>query len=401
MPASAHAPMPREVRGLDAEEKFEISRLSVCHIVSGDVWGGAEAQVASLLKELHREPGLTLRAIVLNEGRLAQELRDAGIEVKLIAEREKRFPQIFLEAARYLKDKQVQLLHSHRYKENLLALLLSRRRGIRFLVRTQHGRMEAHAGFKGLKQRFYYAADAQLARHFADKVISVSNDLTGYLEKFLAPRQIAVIRNGIDLNEVRCELTPAAAKQRLGVPEDAPVVGIACRLQRVKRLDLFLRAAGKIAERLPDAIFLIAGEGPEEDSLGELVQRFGLEGRVRLLGHRSDAYAVLRAMDVLLITSDHEGLPMVLLESLALGVPVVSRRIGGIPEVIQDRVSGLLVPTGNPDALAEACFAILRDHRLAKTLAEAGTKVVAEDYSSSRNAADVLELYRSLAKQAR
>lgn len=378
------------------EKHSRLPMVSVCHIASGDVWGGAEVQVATLARQLSNHPSIALCVILLNEGRLAQELRENGVEVKVISEKGKQFLQVFAEAAEFLKDKKIEILHSHRYKENLLALLLARRLRIAHLVRTQHGRPERFPGFMGLKQWLYYAMDRQLAKYTADRVICVSSDLTSYLKTHLSQEKIAVIHNGIDLKDVHSDLSPAAAKKRLNLSEDATVFGVACRLQPVKRLDLFLLTASHIAEQLPDAVFLIAGAGREEVQLGKLIQNSNLQGRVFLLGHRDDPYAVLRAMDVMLITSDHEGLPMVLLEAMAIGVPVVSRKVGGIPEVIQDRVSGLLVSSADPSILAGACLSIVKDQRFRSSLVQAARNVVARDYSSAKNAGDVVRLYRSL-----
>jgi glycosyltransferase involved in cell wall biosynthesis len=372
-----------------------VHAISVCHIASGDGWGGAEAQIATLLKSLAERCDVRLCAILLNDLRLAQELRKSGVDVKIISESEKSFPRILMESAEYLRGRGVQVLHSHRYKENLLALLLALRYPVR-LVRTQHGQPEPHTGFSGLKQGFVYAVDRQIAKYAADHVISVSSDLTGYLQGHVSPKKITIVRNGISLDRVRSSLSPSEAKQRLFIRADAPVIGIATRLTAIKRLDLFVATAACISKTLPNARFVIAGGGAEENRLRQLIQQVGMEHEILLPGHRADIYDVMRAMDILLLTSDHEGLPMVLLESMALGIPVVSRQVGGIPEVIEDGVTGCLVSSDSPVSLARVCVSLLRDPERRRRIADGARSEVEQNYSAEQNSADIAQIYKSL-----
>lgn len=369
--------------------------VSVCHIASGDAWGGAETQIATLLKSLAQRNDMRVCAIVLNDLRLAQELREAGIEIKVVPETTKSFPAIVRESALFLRGRRTQIIHSHRYKENLLAMLLGYRYPVR-LVRTQHGQPEPYTGFSGLKQRFVYAIDRQIARYAADRVISVSSDLTRYLQSHVANSKIAVVHNGISLDLVRSSFSKAEAKQSLFIRTDAPVVGIATRLTAIKRLDLFVASAICVVKAIPTARFVVAGSGAQESILRELIRQADLEHQILLLGHRADIHDVMQAMDLMLLTSDHEGLPMAMLEAMALGVPIVSRKVGGIPEVIQDGVNGRLVDTDSPDELANVCTSLLLDEKLRAQLGANARRVVEENYSAERNAAEVVRLYRAL-----
>jgi glycosyltransferase involved in cell wall biosynthesis len=174
------------------------------------------------------------------------------------------------------------------------------------------------------------------------------------------------------------------------------VIGTAGRLDTVKRLDIFLAAAQQIAASQPNARFIIAGEGKKASSLRGLAHTLGVQDSVLFLGHRSDIYDVLRAMDIFVLCSDHEGLPMALLEALYLGVPVVARPVGGIAEVIQDGFNGIWLRSSEPSALAEACLQILRDDVRRNQVARAGAGVVAKKFTADRSADQVAQLYRSL-----
>ncbi|HET7841070.1 MAG TPA: glycosyltransferase family 4 protein [Terriglobia bacterium] len=372
-------------------------RIAVCHVASGDLWAGAEVQIATLLRMLARRQDFELSAMVLNPGRLADEILGCGIDVSIIPESQRNFVSILSGAERFLKPKGIQILHSHRYKENLLASLVARRCEIPTVVRTQHGLSEPLDGFKGMKQQFIQTLDRFVARRATDRVICVSSEMRGHLAQKFDTRKLVVIPNGVDLAIVRSEMSVAEAKERLGIPRDFHVLGTAGRIEPIKRLDIFLDAAKIISGELPDARFIIVGTGRAEAALRDKVRHLQLGERVKFLGHREDIYDVLRAMDVLVLCSDHEGLPMILLEALALGVVVVARAVGGIPEVIVHNTAGVLVHDSDPKSLAQACRNVLSDKMSAARLAQAGMKLVAEKFSAEATAAATASLYNQLA----
>jgi glycosyltransferase involved in cell wall biosynthesis len=369
-----------------------MSQISVCHIASGDHWGGAEVQVATLLRRLREYSELQLSAIVLNRGRLAEELEKLQIDVKVIPQNQNSFRRIYSVALEFLQPRNVHVLHSHRYKENLLAMLLARQCGTSNQVRTLHGHPEPG----GAKHKLVYLMDRVTGRLAADAVVSVSNDLTRYISTYIAPDKIAVIPNGIDLEQVQSSLSRKAAKKKLGLAEGVPVIGTVSRLEPVKRLDLFLSAAMNIQLQLKNAVFLVVGDGSQEKSLRSLIRGSNIEGRVHFLGHRDDVCDVMRAMDILLITSDREGLPLAVLEAMALGVPVVARKVGGISEVLEDEISGMLVSSSEPQALSRACVRVLRNETLKDRMIRAARIQVEEKFSATRNADEMLTLYRRL-----
>jgi len=372
------------------------AKLGVCHIASGDRWAGAEVQLTALLKGLWQSPDLKLFAIFLNEGRLADEVRKIGIDVCVFDEAEQSFFQILSGAVRFLVGKNVQVLHSHRYKENLLAAVLVRRCHVPIHVCSRHGAPEPFKGWRGLKQGAIQALDRQVALRATDCVISVSNELRAQLTSGLTTTKVVTIHNGIDEDKVFSRFTKSEAKQRLGVSPGCAIIGTAGRLDPVKRLDIFLNATKQIADALPDTRFVIAGDGAETSRLQDLAARVGLSEQIQFLGHRDDIYDVIRAMDIFVLCSEHEGLPMALLEALYLGVPVVARPVGGIVEVIQDGVSGVWLPSAEPVDLASACISLLCDESRRDSLAQAGAAVVARGFTARHTVEQTRALYRSL-----
>jgi L-malate glycosyltransferase len=369
--------------------------LGVCHIASGDRWAGAETQLLGLLKELRKIPNLRLSAIFLNEGRPAVEARKLGIDVCVSDESRQSFLQIFSAASRFLANKNIQVLHSHRYKENFLAALLALRCHVPVHVSSSHGAPEPFKGLRGLKQSAIRALDRQVALHATERIISVSNELREQLIRRIPAAKVVTIHNGIDEEAVVSPLTAAEAKKRLGVPVDCPVVGTAGRLERVKRLDVFLAAAKQVVGDLPDIRFVIAGDGAEASRLRRLVTDLELGERVLFIGHRDDIYDVIRAMDIFVLCSDHEGLPMALLEALFLGVAVVARPVGGVAEVIQDGVSGVWVRSADPKDLAQACVSLLQDGPRRDLLARAGAALVSAKFTARNTAKQIAAFYHA------
>jgi L-malate glycosyltransferase len=374
------------------------SRISICHVSAGGAWAGAEVQVATLLRALSKRSEVILHAIVLHEGRLAHELRSFGATVQVVSDQQKSFPRVIFECSEFMKSRKIQILHSHNYKENLIALLLSRICRVPHLVRTEHGHPEPYSAVRNPKHRCVLEADRLAAKYTTARIVSVSSDLGEYWKRRVDPRRVTVLHNAVDLERVNSTLSPAEAKQRLGISGDSFVVGIAARLECIKRHDLFVATASYLAERIPKSNFVIAGGGRQKESLQRLIFDAGLQDRVALLGERNDVYDVLRAMDGLLICSDHEGIPMVMLEAMALGVAVVSRKVGGIPEVIRDGITGILVPSGTPEELGRACMSIFEKPRWRANLTRVACDEIHQRYSAHKNAATVLELYQSICR---
>lgn len=370
--------------------------IRVCHIDSGDLWAGAEVNTTTLLKALARNREVRLSVILLNEGEMARRLRSYGIEVEVIPESQHGFFEIFTGAARFLRGRPTDILHSHRYKENLLAAMLARRCGIPYLVSTRHGAPEPFQGWRHIKHVAVRYLDHLVARHFADRVVSLSDEMRNGLLRHLPNDKVVTIRTGIDTELVRSELTNGEAKCKLGIPEATRVVGYVGRLVPIKRLDIFFQAAKQMADQDPTLEFVIAGDGPEEARLRMLARELGLRDRVRFLGHRGDVYDVFRALDVFVLCSDHEGLPRSVLEALHLGVPAVARPVGGISEVIEDGVCGVLVNSADAGALADACVALLADEQRRKQLAAAGACLVERKFSIERAASEMASLYGKL-----
>lgn len=187
-----------------------------------------------------------------------------------------------------------------------------------------------------------------------------------------------------------------SVRAEFGISSGAPLVGIIARLTEQKDHDNFLHAAKIILRDQPEAKFLVVGEGPLAESLKALSLSLGIDRSVIFCGNRSDIPAVMSALDVLVFSSRWEGLPVALLEGMASSLPVVSTRVGGVPGVIQNGETGVLVPPADSQSLADACLLLIKDPALREKMGQAGNIHVRANYGMDGMVEKIANLYRSL-----
>ncbi len=375
--------------------------LRICHVMTADLWAGAEVQLATTASFLAERPDVRVSAVLFNDGPLAQALRRLGIDVTIVDEARLGAARIVMFLAGLLAERQIDLVHTHRYKDTVLGTIAAKLAGVPHVIRTVHGLREPMTGWDQLKFRGYELLDHAILRCFADRVIAVSQRMADSLtDSGYAPPMLTRIHNGIDLRRVVVRRTPADLKRELGLAPETIVIGTVGRLAAVKGHDTFLRAARLILDDEPRARFVIAGGGPLEDDLVGLAKQIGIDGACRFLGPRADACDVMAAMDVFVLPSLNEGLPMAVLEAMALARPVVASEVGGVPEVVRPRETGLLVPPGDICALAAACLSLARDPEWARQLGAAGRRVVEAEFSRERNGQALIETYHGVRRRS-
>jgi glycosyltransferase involved in cell wall biosynthesis len=212
-----------------------------------------------------------------------------------------------------------------------------------------------------------------------DAFIGVADAHGRYLvesEGFPADK-VHVAPNGVDIRRFRF-LPASRAKLRaeLGIAADAPVCGVVAAQRPEKNLHLFLEAAARVRKQLPEARFMLVGDGPERESLEAHARRLGVREEVFFLGTRNDIPQVLSAMDLFGLTSDNEASPVSILEAMCCGRPVVATNVGSISESVQDGFSGILVEPGDVDAMSQAWLAILANHRRGRQMGRIGREAV-------------------------
>ena len=374
------------------------ARLRVCHVLSADLWAGAEVQVATLASYLAECPEVRLSVVVFNDGPLACELRRRGIDVVVISERDHHAFRIVALLAAHFRARRVEIVHTHRYKDNLLATVAAKIARVPHIIRTVHGLTEPMRGWARLKYRALETIDRLALSNFADVVIAVSRHTAAALRQSgYRPPSLRPIHNGIDMANVRAVRSRHAVRRELGIAPEAVLIGTAARLTAVKAQDDLLHAARLMLDQRPDFRFVVVGDGPEESRLKAIAADAGIGDRVVFTGARRDVPDLVAAMDVFVLSSLDEGMPMALLEAMTLGTPVVATAVGGVTELIEHDANGLLVPARDPRALADACIALASNPRSALALAARARETIERGFSREANGAQVLDTYRAVA----
>ena len=288
------------------------------------------------------------------------------------------------------------IVHTHTAKAGMLGRLAARAAGVPVVVHTFHGHV-LRGYFGPLTTTLYRAMERRLGAS-SDVLVAVSDAVKRDLVALgVAPAtKIRVIPLGLDLEPLAGVLPRGSLRAEAGVPEGAPLVGIVGRLAPIKDVGTFLRAAAAARVAAPAARFAVVGDGEERARLEAERGRLGLEDSVFFHGWRRDMAAVYGDLDVVVNCSRNEGTPVALIEALAAARPVVATRIGGTPDLLGDGRRGLLVPPGDPGALAAGILDALRRSEPVLARAREGQAYVLAHHSSRRLVDDVDSLYREL-----
>ncbi len=371
--------------------------IKVVHIASGDLWAGAEVQLYNLVKELHKCDDVSVSVILLNHGILEQKLLEKNIGVTVFNEAELSAPHIFRGVLRAVGKERPDLIHTHRFKENIIGSLVALFSPNTFSLRTCHGAQEVTYPFWQLHKAIVHMLDRICGRYLQKRVVSVSEELTQKLEKIFCKDKLVTITNGIDINDVLTrskEITPIAKQS------ERIKIAFVGRLVAVKRVELFVKVANALLQQDPSLYeFYIFGDGPLKDKVKDLIKESGHEHAIFLMGFKENVPSYLAAMDLLLVTSLHEGLPMVVLESLALKVPIIATAVGGIPAALDNGNAGTVVAARRPQQEFVSMiknFALNREPFTLK--AEAGFDFVQNRMSANKMAKEYMSLYGAVLK---
>jgi glycosyltransferase involved in cell wall biosynthesis len=290
-----------------------------------------------------------------------------------------------------ITSQQIDLVHTHGVRAGILGQYAAYRAGRCPVVATIHNSQDPHSR---LFQVFRFL-QTYLNRAAVDHIITVSQALKEEIIKFESTpsEKITVVYNGIDLGQYHPshELDPEV--RVAGLPDSLPVIGAVARLEPHKGLKTLVEAVPLIEKDFGPVSLAIIGDGPERPLMERLIRQLGLSGRVVLAGFRNDVPELLPGFDLVAIPSLQEGLSILAIEALACGCPVVASRVGGLPEIIRDGHTGLLVPPCDPPALAEAIIRVLNNRQLAAQLGKAGRRLVENQFTRARMIAGTEEIY--------
>ena len=376
-------------------------RLRVCFVVNNLDVGGLEKVVLSLINGLDRRRFDPSLVCLLGQGKLFSELLLPPDRVLVVDKGRRRppldfDPTVLGHIAQFFRRTQVEVVHTHNVAPLVFGGLARRLAWSSApLVYSEHNQIYSATPAQRRRFRAYV--------RLADHVVAVSADLQTSLARDFA-RPSRVIHNGVDGTRFRAASDDPAVRARtrlaLGCAEGDFVVGTGVVLSPQKGVTHLLGAAKRVLARAPDARFLVAGEGPNRPELERQAAALGLGDRLRFVGYRRDIPDFLSALDLYVLPSLWEGLPLSLLEALAAGKPVVATAVGGNPEIVEDGVGGRLVPPRDEAALADAILRVRGDEALRRAVSERNRARFERHFSLEAMLAGHETLYDELARRA-
>lgn len=370
-------------------------RIRVVQVMATGTNGGAQEHVFNLVSRL--DPArFDVSIVSLSPGSSARKLARHGWPVMVVDEPDDVLATAMLTA--HLDDLRPDVVHNHMHRAEIVGTKAA-------IALGETGRRRPWVVSTVHSSRVRPAEDQAELRRLTvemDRLVVVSDAID---EKVVAEGRVAAprvrVHNGVDLERFDHQGPCCTLRAEYGIPADAPIVGVVGRLETEKGHPTLFQAWPAVLAAEPDAHLMVIGEGSRIDALRELAAGLGIAERVVFTGRRDDIPAVTKSFDVAVLPSYREAQGLTILEAMALRRPVVASRVGGIPEMVEDGVTGLLVPPADPPALAAAIVRLLRDHQLADILARNGHELVRERFRVEQMVDAVAALYEEGARAIR
>jgi len=352
-------------------------KIKVVQITHDLDLGGLQRVVINICRKIDRSKFDVSILCLRKLGCFLPEVNTLGIPVTLIPQKEKGTDYFsFLKVADFLRKEKPDVIHTHNtqpFIDGTLGAILS---GVKKIIHTDHARSFPD------KKRYMFAE--WFVSHFAYRVIGVSEHTSENLIKYehISKSKVMTIPNGIDPQPYQIEIDKKAKKRELGISENDMVLGVAVRLSEQKGLSYLLKAMPDILKVRHDVSLVIAGDGPLRDELGLLADNLGVSKKVYFLGLRTDTAELLKIFDIYVMPSLWEGLPMILLEVMAVGCPIVATDVGGIGSAIKNNHNGYLIRPENPMDIVNAVLSILQDPVLSDKFKIAGQDLFYQFYDA-------------------
>jgi len=363
----------------------------IAHVAERLIVAGEGNVIASLLRQMPRAFYQSSLWCVDEADDLGCDLQNEGQEVVTLGRRSRRDFGLFVRIAHMVRTQQIDILHCHDELSWFYGVIGGRLGGVGRVVVTMHGRRADISSRHLWEQRF-------LAK-LTTKIIVVSDHLRHQIirEMRVPPHKVVLIRNGVTLQQVpQMEGFESfhTARLRLGIPEDAFVVGSVGRLATVKNFTLLLEAATDVAKIVPELRVVLIGEGPCRQQLEQRVMELSLKDNVVFTGIRKDVPEVLPGLDLYVCSSDYEGISLSVLEAMVAERAIIATAVGGNTELIQSNETGLLIGRGDRAALSEAILSLYYDKERRRQLGLEARRRVESNWSIDRMIEQYDRLYQ-------
>jgi len=308
---------------------------------------------------------------------------------------------VILQLIQLLRKRKFDIIHAHGSKAGFLARVSALGSGIP-VVYSPHG-FAFDAGNVSPAVGFIYALVERLvATSLTARIITVSEaEKRSALARGIGkPELFSAVHSGLELRDFDVSVDRNAIRQMLEVPEDAPLIGTVGRLNEQKAPFDFVRLVAKMKESCSDAHFVWVGDGNLMDSARTLARQLDVDSIIRFTGLRSDVIRLLRAMDCFLLTSHWEAFPIVILEAMASGLPIVANRLPGLDEAVVDGYNGYLCPIGDLDAMQAAVEKVIRDRSLAAELGSNGKNRILQYFTREKMISELESIYIQVCEES-
>jgi glycosyltransferase involved in cell wall biosynthesis len=368
-----------------------MKQIHIFHLIDGLTFGGAETLLRDLAAGLEQR-GYRITVAYSTHGAFVEELEKKGLRLIQIPRLGLIDPFFLYKIFQILKKENPDVVHTHLFKSDFHGRLAARLARVPVVISTLHNN-DTWANNKILG--YIYG----LTSIWADRLIAVSPEVKEFhINKTkILPQKTMVIQNGVDVDSFSGYKEQAIKLRKdFGIESTAPLFGIVGRLMPQKNVPMFLLAAKEILQSQPNARFLIVGDGELREQLQQETQNLNLFPAVIFTGMRKDIPIILNALDVLVLSSLWEGLPVILLEAMASSLPVVSTAVDGVVGVAEKDVTAFLTPNRDASALAQACLLLASDSSLRDRMGKAGYDKVVKNYSLNNMIDKISEQYLEL-----
>jgi glycosyltransferase involved in cell wall biosynthesis len=362
-------------------------KINVMHVSYGMGIGGMEKVITDLCRHMNGDKYQSMICCTNLKGEFGQILEKEGYRIFLCAQNGKYEKYLrLLEVAKLLKRNRIDIVHSHSVAcvEGVMGGVLAR---TPVRIHTDH--------CKNYPTNWRYMRSEKIASYFADRFVAVSNHTKKDLVQWenISPDKIQVIYNGMNFGAEFGKEDHERILQELGLKPHQRVIGSVGRIEYQKGYDLLVDSAKEILDRHPETRFVIVGGGSKEEELRIQIRRLNLERHFILTGWRVDAPLILSTFDIFVMTSNFEGMPIVLLEAMAMGKPIVSTAVGGSPEIIEHGENGFLLHDRNPNKLASLIAELLVNEGRRKEMGEKGRRNYRMNFTAEKMAEEYSNLY--------
>ncbi|HLV31551.1 MAG TPA: glycosyltransferase [Chitinispirillaceae bacterium] len=364
--------------------KRKIKILQVTHDLE---MGGLQKVIVNICRNIDKSKFDISVLCLRKKGAFSTEIEQLGVPVTIIPQKQAGTDYFtFLKIARFFKQNKPDVVHTHNTQpliEGGIAALIS---GVKRVIHTDHAKIYPD-------RRRYMIAEWFIS-HFVSKIVGVSDYTSRELHEYerISRSKITTILNGIDPVFFSININKINKKKEFDILSKGPILGIISRLITIKGIGNLLKSMPAIIKNHPDSCLIVAGDGPSKHDLMKQTISLGIVKNVLFIGPRSDIAQLLKLFDILVLPSLKEGLPMILLEAMAAECPIIASNVGGIPEIIENKINGLLVEPGNIADLTKAILGLLADPLLRKTIIHNNISAVHKKYT----AAIMTEKYQKL-----